>query len=132
MLNVKDLHKGDKLIKISTSRAYFTAGDKPTEEYETTDDIYIYSVGTKYIHIGYQPDPLYTETWMISDVQPHNYLIKVEDIMHKEKAFKSMQDYEDYKEYQRLLYKMREVKIRDLSLAQLRQIAEICNCDSID
>lgn len=125
MLNMKDLHKGDKLIKISTSRAYFTAGDKPNEAYETTDDIYIYSVGTKYIHIGYQPDSLYKETWMISDVQPHNYLIKVGDIAHKEKAFKSMQDYEDYKEYQRLLNKMREVKIRDLSLDQLRQIYNI-------
>lgn len=121
-MDIKDFHVGDEVIIVSNERDYVNGGRKDKIRKEK-----VMSVGRKYVQVTQFGNEHFTDKFSAEDYFPYG-LVEVVNIGSREHLFKSIEDYNNYIEYQELLrYMTREAsyKFDKLSLKQLRTIKEI-------
>lgn len=121
-MDIKDFHVGDEVIIVSNERDYVNGGRKDKIRKEK-----VMSVGRKYVQVTQFGNEHFTDKFSAEDYFLYG-LVEVVNIGSPEHLFKSIEDYNNYIEYQELLrYMTREAsyKFDKLSLEQLRTIKEI-------
>ena len=121
-MNIKDFHVGDEVITVTNERDYVNGGRKDTIRIEK-----VISVGRKYVQVTRFQNENFIDKFFAENYFPHG-LVEVVNVGSPAYLFKSMEDYNNYLEYQELLrYITREAsyKFKKLSLEQLRAIKRI-------
>lgn len=121
-MNIKDFKVGDEVITVIDERDYVNGGRKDIIRKEK-----VMSVGRKYVQVTRFGDERFIAKFSAKDYFPYG-LVKVVNIGSHAYLFKSIEDYNNYIEYQELIrYMTREAsyKFDKLSLEQLRTIKKI-------